>query len=336
MTTTKTQHHPMWAITQTALGGPEVLRLTETARPEPGPAEVLVRIHAAAVNPTDVWHRTTGGLAGADGSPVPLGWDLSGTVEAVGIGVTLFRPGDEVFGMPRHPVPAGTYAEYATSPARHLAHKPAGLDHVQAAALPLAALTAWQALVDTAGVRPGERVLVHAAAGGVGHLAVQIAKARGAHVIGTASAAKHAFVRSLGADEVIDYRTTDFAEAVSGMDVVVDTIGGTYGPRSLRTLRPGGIVVSLASPGEAALAEEAAALGVRAVFMAVEADHAGMREIAALAERGELRPHIAQVLPLAEAGRAHELSQSGRTSGKIVLTTGATATGADAIRGARK
>ncbi|WP_371619886.1 NADP-dependent oxidoreductase [Streptomyces sp. NBC_00454] len=329
----------MWAITQTALGGPEVLRLTETARPAPGPAEVLVRIHAAAVNPTDVWHRATGGLSGADGSPVPLGWDLSGTVEAVGIGVTLFQPGDEVFGMPRHPVPAGTYAEYATSPARHLAHKPAGLDHVQAAALPLAALTAWQALVDTAGVRPGERVLVHAAAGGVGHLAVQIAKARGAYVIGTASAAKHAFVRSLGADEVIDYRTTDFAEVVSGMDVVVDTIGGTYGPRSLRTLRPGGIVVSLASPDEAALAEEAAALGVRAVFMAVEADHAGMREIAALAERGELRPHIAQVLPLAEAGRAHELSQSGRTSGKIVLTTGAastTSTGADTIRGARK
>ncbi|MEV7612454.1 NADP-dependent oxidoreductase [Streptomyces sp. NPDC089799] len=311
----------MLAVTQTGFGGPEVLRVTETARPEPGPAEVLVRVHAAAVNPTDVWHRATGGLAGTGGPPVPLGWDLSGTVEAVGIGVTLFRPGDEVFGMPRHPVPAGAYAEYATSPSRHLAHKPAGLDHVRAAALPLAALTARQALVDTADVRPGQRVLVHAAAGGVGHLAVQIAKARGAYVIGTASAAKHGFVRSLGADEVIDYRTTDFVTAATDIDVVVDTVGGEYGPRSLRTLRPGGIVVSLASPAEAALAGEAERLGVRAVFMAVEADHAGMAEIAALAADGRLRPHIAGTFPLAEAGKAHELSASGRTVGKIVLTT---------------
>ncbi|MEU6867743.1 NADP-dependent oxidoreductase [Streptomyces sp. NPDC046876] len=313
----------MQAVTQDRFGGPEVLRLATVDRPAPGPAEVLVRIHAAAVNPTDVWHRATGGLAGTGVPPVPLGWDLSGTVEAVGIGVTLFRPGDEVFGMPRHPAPAGTYAEYATSPARHLVRKPAGLDHVAAAALPLAGLTAWQALVDTADVQPGQRVLVHAAAGGVGHLAVQIAKARGAYVIGTASAAKHGFVRSLGADEVVDYRTTDFAETVAGVDVVLDTIGGAYGPRSLRTLRPGGLVVSLASPAEAALADEAARHGVRAVFLAVEADHAGMRALADLAERGALRPHIAQVLPLAQAGRAHELSQSGRTSGKIVLTTAA-------------
>ncbi|MFE7616233.1 NADP-dependent oxidoreductase [Streptomyces sp. NPDC057496] len=313
----------MRAVTQDGLGGPEVLRLATVDRPEPGPAEVLVRIHATAVNPTDVWHRETGGLAGADAPPVPLGWDLSGTVEAVGIGVTLFRPGDEVFGMPRHPVPAGTYAEYATSPARHLAHKPAGLDHVAAAALPLAGLTAWQALVDTADVRPGQRVLVHAAAGGVGHLAVQIARSRGAYVIGTASAPKHDFVRSLGADEVVDYRTTDFAETVTGVDVVLDTIGGEYGPRSLRTLRPGGLVVSLASPAEAALADEADRNGVRAVFLAVEADRAGMRALAELAESGALRPHIAEVLPLARAGRAHELSGSGRTSGKIVLTTDA-------------
>jgi NADPH:quinone reductase-like Zn-dependent oxidoreductase len=312
----------MLAVTQTGLGGPEVLRLTTTERPEPGPAEVLVRMHAAALNPTDVWHRATGGLAGGDAPPIPLGWDLSGTVEAVGIGVTLFRPGDEVFGMPRHPIPAGTHAEYVTSPARHLVHKPEGLDHVKAAALPLAGLTAWQALVDTADVRPGQRVLVHAAAGGVGHLAVQIAKARGAYVIGTASAAKHEFVSSLGADEVVDYRTTDFAEAVRDVDVVLDTIGGEYGPRSLRTLRPGGIVVSLASPAEAALADEAARLGFRAGFMAVEADHAGMLALAELAGQGRLRPHVSAVLPLAEAARAHALSESGRTMGKIVLTAG--------------
>ncbi|MFF5445310.1 NADP-dependent oxidoreductase [Streptomyces sp. NPDC012888] len=324
-TKSQTQTQTMLAVTQRTLGGPDVLELSTTARPEPGPAEVLVRIHAASVNPTDVWHRATGGLAGADAPPVPLGWDLSGTVEAVGIGVTLFEPGDEVFGMPRHPAPAGTHAEYATSPARHLVHKPAGLTHTEAAALPLAALTAWQALVDTAGIRPGMRVLVHAAAGGVGHLAVQIAKARGAHVTGTASAAKHGFLRDLGAHEVVDYRTTDFETAATGIDIVLDTIGGEYGPRSLRTLRPGGIVVSLASPAEAALAEEARALGVRAAFMAVEADRAGMLAVAELAASGALRPHVATVLPLSRVAEAHELSASGRTSGKIVLTTDADA-----------
>ncbi|MFD0353020.1 NADP-dependent oxidoreductase [Streptomyces sp. NPDC127110] len=309
----------MRAVAQDGFGGPEVLGVVEVERPEPGPAEVLVRVHAAGVNPTDSWHRATGGLAG---KPVRLGWDVSGVVEAVGIGVTTLAPGDEVFGMPRHPVPAGTYAEYVTSPARHLVRKPAALSHVQAAALPLAALTAWQALVDTAGVRSGQRVLVHAAAGGVGHLAVQIAKARGAYVIGTARAAHHEFLRGLGADELVDYTAEDFESAVEPVDVVVDAVGGEYGPRSLRVLRPGGIVVSLASPAEARLAEAARPLGVRAVFMAVEADQAGMREIAALVEDGRLRPEIAAVLPLELAGKAHELSDGRRTRGKIVLTVG--------------
>ncbi|GLX18875.1 NADP-dependent oxidoreductase [Streptomyces lavendulae] len=307
----------MRAVAQDGFGGPEVLGVVEVERPEPGPAEVLVRVHAAGVNPTDSWHRATGGLAGV---PVRLGWDVSGVVEAVGIGVTTLAPGDEVFGMPRHPVPAGTYAEYVTSPARHLVRKPAALSHVEAAALPLAALTAWQALVDTAGVRPGQRVLVHAAAGGVGHLAVQIAKARGAYVIGTARAAHHEFLRALGADELVDYTAVDFGTAVEPVDVVVDAVGGEYGPRSLRVLRPGGIVVSLASPAEARLAKAARPLGVRAVFMAVEADQAGMREIAALVEAGRLRPEVAAVLPLELAGKAHELSDGRRTRGKIVLT----------------
>ncbi|MEU9036462.1 NADP-dependent oxidoreductase [Streptomyces sp. NPDC048352] len=307
----------MRAVAQDGFGGPEVLEVVEVERPEPGPAEVLVRVHAAGVNPTDSWHRATGGLAG---KPIRLGWDVSGVVEAVGIGVTTLAPGDEVFGMPRHPVPAGAYAEYVTSPARHLVRKPAALSHVQAAALPLAALTAWQGLVDTAGLRPGQRVLVHAAAGGVGHLAVQIAKARGAYVIGTARAANHAFLRGLGADEVVDYTAVDFETAVEPVDVVLDAIGGEYGARSLRALRPGGIVVSLASPAEARLAVEAGPLGLRAAFMAVEADHAGMREIAALAEAGLLRPEIDTVLPLELAGKAHELSDGGRTRGKIVLS----------------
>ncbi|MFE1556553.1 NADP-dependent oxidoreductase [Streptomyces sp. NPDC058734] len=307
----------MRAVAQDGFGGPEVLGVVEVERPEPGPAEVLVRVRAAGVNPTDSWHRATGGLAG---EPVRLGWDVSGVVEAVGIGVTTLAPGDEVFGMPRHPVPAGTYAEYVTSPARHLVRKPAALSHVQAAALPLAALTAWQALVDTAGVRSGQRVLVHAAAGGVGHLAVQIAKARGAYVIGTARAVHHEFLRGLGADELVDYTAVDFESAVEPVDVVVDAVGGEYGPRSLRVLRPGGIVVSLASPAEARLAEAARPLGVRAVFMAVEADQAGMREIAALVEAGRLWPEVAAVLPLELAGEAHELSDGRRTRGKIVLT----------------
>ncbi|QNE74267.1 zinc-binding dehydrogenase [Streptomyces finlayi] len=307
----------MRAIGQDSLGGPEVLKLIEVDRPEPGPSEVLVRVHAAGVNPTDWWHRSTGGLAGR---PIRLGWDVSGTVEAVGLGVTMYRPGDEVFGMPRLPQPAGAYADYLTSPARHLARKPRSLSHVEAAALPVAALTGLQSLVDTAALRPGQRVLVHAAAGGVGHLAVQIAKSLGAYVIGTASAAKHDFVRSMGADEVIDYTTADFASAARDIDVVIDTIGGEYGPRSLRTLRPSGMVVSLASPAEAPLAEVAAASGLRAGFTIVEPDHAGLKALAELADAGALRPHIAAVLPLADAAKAHELGESGRTTGKLVLS----------------
>jgi NADPH:quinone reductase-like Zn-dependent oxidoreductase len=191
---------------------------------------------------------------------------------------------------------------------------------VEAAALPLAALTAWQSLVDTADVRPGQRVLIHAAAGGVGHLAVQIAKACGAYVIGTARSAKHAFVRGLGADEVIDYTQVDFASAISDVDIVIDTIGGDYGPRSLQTLRNGGIVVSLASPAEAHLTSKAHELGLRAGFTIVEADHAGMKAITSLVEAGQLRPEIDTVLPLEQAAKAHEIGEEGRTTGKIVLT----------------
>jgi len=306
----------MRAIGQDTFGGPEVLRVIEVDKPTPGPGEVLIRVHAAGVNPTDSWHRSSGGLFGAI---TPLGWDVSGVVEEVGLGVTLFVPGDEVFGMPRLPHAAGTYAEYVTSPTRHLAHKPANLTHTEAAALALVALTAWQALVDTADIRPGQRVLIHAGAGGVGHVAVQIAKARGAYVIATARADNHEFVRDLGADEVIDYTTTDFVAEARDIDVVVDTVGGEYGPRSLRVLRPGGIVVSLASPAEAALVEQARPLGVRAGFMIVEPDGASLRAIADLVEAGALRPHVETVLPLDLASKAHEISDNQRTRGKIVL-----------------
>lgn len=193
------------------------------AKPAPGLSEILVAVHAAGINPTD-WKNRTQPLTVTAELPLILGWDVSGVVEAVGVGVTLFKPGDEVFGMLPYPGGVGSHAEYVTGPARAFTHKPAGIDHIQAGALPLAALTAYQALVDTADVQAGQRVLIHAAAGGVGHLAVQIAKSRGAYVIGTASAAKHNFVRSLGADEVIDYHTVDFTKAVGDTDVVLDPI----------------------------------------------------------------------------------------------------------------
>ncbi|MCW2862572.1 MAG: hypothetical protein JWP48_4280 [Actinoallomurus sp.] len=277
-----------------------------------------MRVHAAGVNPTDWKARANGGRFGT-ARPI-LGFDVSGVVEAVGPGVSLYRPGDEVFGMPRFPHPAGAYAEYVTAPPRHFARKPASIDHVQAAAIPLAALTAWQGLVDTAGLQAGQRVLLDAAAGGVGHLAVQIAKARGAHVIGTARSPKHAFVRSHGADEVIDYTQVDFAEAVRDVDVVLDTIGGDYGPRSLRTLRDGGVLVSIVPPVEDELLAAAEERGIAAGWTLVEPDYAGLKEIVALVESGRLHAEIDSVFPLEEAAKAHEAGERGRTTGKIVLT----------------
>ncbi|MFI8929096.1 NADP-dependent oxidoreductase [Streptomyces sp. NPDC053474] len=310
----------MRAVSQDAAGAPDVLKVVTVRRPDPGRGEILVRVHAAGVNPADWKTRARGVFADGTTPPFTLGFDVSGVVAAVGDGVALFRPGDAVFGMPRFPHPAGAYAEYVTAPARHFAPRPEGLSHVQAGALPLAALTAWQALVDTADVRPGQRVLIHAAAGGVGHLAVQIAKARGAHVIGTASAAKHELLRSLGADELIDHRTQDFAALLRDVDVVVDGIGGPHWARSLRTLRPGGTLLSLLPPDDAFPAQEAEAAGVRAVFMLVEPDHGGLRAIASLVEEGLLRVLVDAVLPLEEAARAHALGERGRTTGKIVLS----------------
>lgn len=309
----------MLTITQDALGGPEVLKTTETDRPVPGPTEVLVRVEAAGVNPTDWKTRAGGGFLGAP--PFTLGYDVSGVVEGSGIGQALYEPGDEVFGMLRYPFGNGAYAQYVTAPSRHFARKPGAVDHVRAAAVPLAALTAWQALVDVAGLKGGQRVLVHAAAGGVGHFAVQIAKARGAYVIGTASAAKHEFLRGLGADELVDYRAADFADVVRDVDVVLDGIGGDYGPRSLRTMRRGGTLVTLPlSEMDEGVHAEAAELGIRSAAMLVEPDHAAMRALAALLEAGRLRPEVAAVLPLEEAAKAHELGETGRTTGKIVLT----------------
>ncbi|WP_253916368.1 NADP-dependent oxidoreductase [Streptomyces sp. MNP-20] len=308
----------MRAVSPRAWGAPDVLVPVEVDRPVPGLTEILVKVHAAGVNPVD-WKTRAAGEFGTWGDTPILGYDVSGTVEAVGPGVTLFAPGDEVFGMPRFPEQAGGYAEYVTAPARRFARKPAAVDHVQAAALPLAALTAWQGLVETAGLRAGQRVLIHAAAGGVGHLAVQIAKAHGAYVIGTARADKHDFLRGLGADELIDYTTADFAAAVRDVDVVLDGVGGEYGPRSLPVLRRGGHLVTLPDPGGLPDAARAEALGVHTGWTVVEPDRHGMLEIARLVEEGKLRAEIAKVLPLKDAAEAHAYGERGRTQGKIVL-----------------
>ncbi|MFC9328171.1 NADP-dependent oxidoreductase [Kitasatospora sp. NPDC057015] len=313
----------MRAVTQDAFGGPDVLRVTDLPRPVPLPTEVLVRVVSAGVNPVDLKTRAGAGMAGVLGEPpFVLGWDVSGVVEAVGFGVHTLAVGDEVYGMPWFPRAAGAYAEYVTAPARQFARKPAGVGHDRAAALPLAALTAWQVLVDAAAVRPGQRVLVHAAAGGVGHLAVQIAKHLGAHVTATASAAKHAWLRELGADEVVDYTGTRFEKEISDIDVVVDLVGDEHdatSTRSLSVLRPGGLLVAVPSGVSPTLAEQARARGLRAVPFLVEPDGAALTTLAALVDRGRLVVELAAVHPLAEAARAHRELAEGRTRGKIVL-----------------
>ena len=315
-----TNEATMRAVQQQTLGEPDVLAVVDLPRPTPRTNEVLIRVEAASVNPTDWKHRANGGFLGEP--PFVLGWDLSGVVEEVGIGVARFSPGDEVFGMLSYPFGHGAHAEYVAAPAAWFAPKPASLDHVQAAALPLVSLTAWQALVENARIQPGQRVLIHAAAGGVGHVAVQLAKARGAHVIGTASSEKHDFLREIGVDEPIDYREVDVAEAVSDVDAVLDTIGGDTSLASLRTLRPGGIVVSILPVGSDDLYREAERLGVRAVRMLVDASRHDLVSITDLVEQGSLRATISEVFPLEQVAEAHRRGETGRTTGKMVLTTG--------------
>lgn len=217
---------------------------------------MLVRVHASGVNPVDVAVRS-GAYPLLGEPPFGVGWDISGVVEVAGPGAR-FKAGDEVFGLPFFPRAATGYAEYVAVPSRQVARKPAALNHVEAAALPLAALTAWQGLVDAAGLSEGQRVLIHRAAGGVGHLAVQIAKARGAYVIALASEPKHDFVRGLGADEVIDYRTEGFLAAVGQVDVVLDS--SSQGTASLEVLREGGVLVSIMEHWNTALAAEVEAM----------------------------------------------------------------------------
>ncbi|MGW1990083.1 NADP-dependent oxidoreductase [Embleya sp. NPDC001921] len=307
----------MITVHQDTLGGPEVLRVIETAIPTPGPGEVLVEVRAAGVNPIDTKIRA-GGMWLTP--PFTLGWDVSGVVAGVGAGVSRLSVGDEVYGIPGFPQLAGGYAEFVVAAESSLVPKPSTLDHVRAAALPLSASIAWQALVEAARVQPGQRVLIHAAAGGVGHLAVQIAKSRGAYVIGTASAAKHDLLRELGADEVVDYTTTDFAETVRDVDVVFDLIGGEYEDRSLRTLRPGGVLINITNPPAAeATAAKAEAAGVRGITVDLEPNPERLTLLAEAVDAGLLRPVVAETFPLVDVVKAHEVAETNRTAGKIVL-----------------
>jgi NADPH:quinone reductase-like Zn-dependent oxidoreductase len=306
----------MKAVRMHGYGGPEVLKYEDVPRPETATGDVLVRVHAAGVNPVD-WKIRAGMTRGFLDFPLPLilGWDFSGTIEQVGPGVTGWKVGDEVYARPdiRR---AGAYAEYIAVRASEIQHKPRTLDHVHSAAIPLAALTAWQAIFDAGQLQAGQKILIHAAAGGVGTFAVQLAKWNGAYVIGTASTHNHALLRQLGADELIDYHTTRFEDVVKGVDVVLDSMAGETRERSWQVLKKGGILVtSLGQPS----AEKAKEYGVRAAGLFVEPIPAQLQELANLADSGKLRPIIEAVLPLAEAGRAHEMNQTVHTVGKIVL-----------------
>ncbi len=298
----------MRAVSQQVLGGPDVLETVEVPQPTLRQGQVLIRLAATSVNPVDCKLRA-GQVRFLGEPPFTLGFDLSGTITEVGEGVTEFRSGDEVFGMVH--TRTGTYSEYVTARADTLAPCPAGLDLATAAALPTAALTAWQAL-ELAELRSGERILVHAAAGGVGHLAVQFAKLRGAHVIGTARGVNHEFLRDLGVEELIDYTTTDFTTGISDVDVVLDLVGGEYGSRSLRVLRPGGRYITAQ--------QSDASDDPRSALVTGTPSRPDLLAIGKLVEARQVRVHIDRTMSLGEATEAHRISETGRVRGKLVLT----------------
>lgn len=302
----------MQAINVHNYGGPEVLTLEELPRPTPGPDELLIKVYAVSVNPVD-WKMRQGMMSHR--LPFVPGWDVSGVVEEVGPGVKHFHPGDAVYAS-LDTSRDGAYAQYALVKESETARKPDSLDHLHAAAIPVAALTAWQALFDTAHLDAGQRILIHGAAGGVGSFAAQLAHWKGAHVIGTASGRNQAFLRKLGVDEPIDYETTRFEDVIRNVDVVLDLIGGETQQRSWKVLRQGGILVSTVQPPSA---DVAAGNGVRAGFTIRQPRSADLAQIAKLVDAGKLKVFIESVLPLSEVRHAHELSQSGHTRGKIVL-----------------
>jgi NADPH:quinone reductase-like Zn-dependent oxidoreductase len=337
--TIKMSTDTMKAIRLHEFGGPEVLRYEEAPLPELKPGEVLVRVHAVGINPPD-WYLREGYkmLPPEWRPPVPfpiiLGSDVSGVVEAVATDVQGYSIGDEVFGMVRFPSfgESAAFAEYVAAPASDLALKPAGIDHVHAAGAPMAGLTAWQFLIELGHNEPnplqpemhrpvplnGKTVLVNGAAGGVGHLAVQLAKWKGAHVIAVASGKHESFLRELGADEFIDYTKSPPEDVVHDVDLVLDTLGGPTTGRFLRTLKRGGALFPVFLGFSDA--EEAAKLGVTVSMTQVRSNGPQLAELGRLLDAGTVRVAIDSTFPLADARKAHERAAGGHIQGKIVLT----------------
>lgn len=311
----------MKAVLLNGFGAPENLVLKNIPTPTIGEHEVLVQVKAISINPVDAKTRNGKGLALSleKENPIILGWDIAGIIIQTGAGVTQFKPGDEVFGMVNFPGHGKAYAERVAAPASHLAKKPANISFAEAAAGSLAALTAWQTLVHHAHVKAGDHVLIHAASGGVGHFAVQIAKHFGAQVIATSSAKNKDFVLSLGADEHVDYQTQPFEKVVHDMDIVLDAVGGDHIDRSLEVLKPGGILISIVSGMNEQVAEKAALKGMTGIRTRVQSSGVDMQALAEGFEKGWLKATVSQTFPLEKMAEAHRQIESGRTVGKIVV-----------------
>lgn len=303
-------------------GAAELLQVEQLDPPKAGAGEVVIEVAAAGVNPIDWKTRQGGGAAAFQGEPpLILGWECSGTLRECGEGVTDFAVGDRVCGLLNFPAPGRCYAEQVLAQAGQLARVPQEVDLVTVGGLPLAGLTAWQALFSAADLQPGQRVLILAAAGGVGHLAVQLAKWKGAEVIGTASQANQPFLLQLGCDQVIDYRSQDVSHSVTDVDVVLDCLGGEAGIEALACLKPGGISVTLPSVTAAQVIEAAEARGCRAASLRVLPNAEQLAQLLGLMAQGVLRLQVDQLLPLEQAAEAHLHSETGRAQGKIILTT---------------
>src|SRR5215470_14997643 len=310
----------MKAIRIHGRGGPEQLFFEDAPLPEVRNGDVLVRVRATGITPTELtWDESYQNADGTARIPGIPGHEVAGVVERLAPDVTDFRPGDEVYGLADFPRD-GAAAEFAAVRAANLALRPRSIPHAQAAALPLSALTAWQALFEHAHLAAGQSVLIHGGAGGVGSLAVQLARWRGARVLATASARNSAFVHSLGADVALDYHDTLFEDALRDIDVVLDTIGGETRRRSWRVLRKGGVLVTLVSPIPTGEAEQN---GVRGIFFIVSGNRGELDQISALVDGGKLKPVIAEVLPLARAREAFEHGAAKHAPGKIVLQVAA-------------
>ncbi|MCX2450128.1 NADP-dependent oxidoreductase [Pedobacter sp. PLR] len=309
----------MKAIILKDFGSADQLQIQELPKPVIKEQEVLVQVKAISINPVDIKTREGKGVSGKikEESPMILGWDISGVVQESND--EAFKVGDEVFGMVNFPGHGKGYAEYVAVPANQLALKPAQISHTDAAAATLAALTAWQVLVDHAKIKAGDRVLIHAAAGGVGHYAVQIAKQLGAYVIGTSSAAKKDFVMSLGADEHIDYSAGPLEQFTSDIDFVLDAIGGDNIDRSLKVIKKGGTIISIPSGLREEVTEKAKAMGINGYFTMVQSDGQNMQKIAGLLESGALKSHVSQTFNFDQMASAHRSLETGRTQGKIVV-----------------